>query len=275
MKFILIYVSPNGTTEKTTIVLKDIIGNDNNKVELVNIGVAPYRDNHRIIFEKLKDADIVGFGSPAYHMEMVVPMKKILNEMLENKNKYKFKAFLYLNYGGITSGKAFKNTAEILNKIGIQIIGAMKVVAPHFHHPSNYPSENIKEFIEDFYNEMKEKEFVTIDYTKLKRIFKPKKKRVNLIYPLVHVIGKKRELPIIINHEKCKKCRKCIVECPNGSLSLDKTITRELSKCIYCYHCVVTCPFSAVESHIERIDEMIKMNKKIIGIEDPQNEIYI
>lgn len=277
MKFILIYISPNGTTKQTSLTLKHIIDKTNHEVELIDIGSSPYREDHKLIFEKLSDADIVGFGSPAYHMDMVAPMKKILNEMLSNENvyEYKFKAFLYLNYGGITSGKAFENTSQILYKMDIQIIGAIKVVAPHFHHPKRYPSQNTKKFIEGFYEKMEEKEFAPIDYTKLKSIFAPKKIRVNLIYPLVHIIGKKRELPIVINHEKCKNCKKCINECPTGAIKLDRVITRNSSKCMYCYHCVVACPFNAVESPIYKIDEMIKLNKMIIGMEKPQDEIHI
>lgn len=277
MKFVLIYISPNGTTENTTIVLKNVIKAYNHEVELVNIGKEEYRENHKLILKKLENADIVGFGSPAYHMEMVNPMKELFHEMLDNKNMYpyKFKTFLYLNYGGITSGKAFINTYEVFKKIEIQIVGALKVLAPHFHHPINYPSENTKEFIENFYKEMEKKEFKSIDYAELEKIFKPEKLRVNLIYPLVHYVGKRRELPIIFHHDRCKKCKKCIKECPTGMLSLDKKIIRDSLKCIHCYHCVVTCPFDAVESPIEKIDEMIRMNKKVMGVEIPSNKMYI
>ncbi|WP_279230399.1 4Fe-4S binding protein [Thermohalobacter berrensis] len=65
-----------------------------------------------------------------------------------------------------------------------------------------------------------------------------------------------------MNTEECKKCRKCINECPVGAISIDDSIGIDFNKCIHCYHCVSTCPFKAVESPIEKLDEMISINKK-------------
>jgi len=75
-----------------------------------------------------------------------------------------------------------------------------------------------------------------------------------LLYPLVHFIGKKRELPISINSDKCKACGKCEKECPVSAISLKNFATIDLGKCIHCYHCTVACKLDTVEAPIEKIN---------------------
>lgn len=277
MNIKLIYVSPGGTTKGTTKVLKEIFEKNNHQVELIDIGIKQYRDDLATVLEKMQKADIVGFGSPTYHMDMLEPMKKLFDKMKAAHEKFKneFSAFFYINYGGITSGKAFELTAEKFCKMGIPVIGAMKVTAPHFHHPKEFPSGEIYEIAEEFYLRIQEKKFAPIEWQRAKKIFAPEKKRVNILYPFVHMVGKKRELPISINKSVCKKCGKCSVECPGGAISMDSEVIINFSKCIHCYHCVVACMFKAIESPVEKIDDMIKINKKIMGEEKFTNQIYI
>ncbi len=277
MKFILVYVSPGGTTKGTSMVIKEIIEKNNHQVELIDIGIKQYRDNLKIVLEKLEEADIVGFGSPAYHMDMLEPMKKLFSEMQSNwkDNKVTFKAFYYLNYGGITIGKALELSSEKFRKMGIPIIGAMKVTAPHFYHNKRFPTAEIYKIVEEFYDKMQVKEFAPIEWQRIKKIFAVEKTRVNILFPFVHLIGKKRELPITINMNICKKCGKCSTECPVGAINMDTAVKINFSKCIHCYHCFVACRFKAVESPIEKMDSMVKINMKILGKEKYSNQIYI
>ena len=277
MKFLLVFVSPNGTTRVTAKLFCDIIGKNNHTVESIDLGNNLYRDQPQLIFEKLKNADIVGFGSPAYHMDMLDPIKKLLQKivMLKKENNYQFKAFIFLNYAGITSGKAFINTAKTLKQAGISVIGGVKLFAPHLHHNEEFPTNETVQVIEEFYHRLQSNNFSEIKWVELKRIFSPQKAIVNVIYPFVHILGKLRELPIKITSEKCKKCKKCIKECPVGAINLDNIINIEANKCIHCYHCVLACPFEAIESPIEKLDDMIKMNKRIVGMEKPLNRVLI
>lgn len=277
MNIKLIYVSPGGTTKGTTKVLKEIFEKNNYQVELIDIGIKPHRDDLTTVLEKMQKADIVGFGSPTYHMDMLEPMKKLFDKMKTSneKFKYEFSAFFYINYGGITSGKAFEMTAEKFCEMGIPVIGAMKVTAPHFHHPKEFPTRETYEIAEEFYRRMQEKKFVPIELQRAKKIFAPEKKRVNMLYPLIHMVGRRRELPISINKSRCKKCGKCLVECPSGAITMDSEVKIDFSKCIHCYHCVSACKFNAVQSPIEKIDGMIRINKKVLGEEKFANQINI
>jgi ferredoxin/flavodoxin len=274
MQFKLIYISPNGTTEKTTQVLKTIIEKDGHAVERINLGSGENREDFGSILKTINAADIVGFGTPAYHMDMLEPMKRFLQALQSTGRVDQLRSFLYLNYGGITSGKAFSNTAQALEPMGIPVIGAMKVVAPHFHHPDPFPTKTTEAFIGEFYQALQAKDFAPLLKDRQKELFAVRKKRVNWLYPLVHIIGKKRELPITINADHCKRCGKCVKECPVGAISLEDSATIKRDKCIHCYHCFVACKLGAVEVPVEKLDAMIQLNKRIIGIESPLNEIY-
>lgn len=275
MKFKLVYISPNGTTKKTSEILKGVIKKSGHDVELLDLGDKINRENFIYVLDKIIDSDIVGFGSPAYHMDMLEPMKRFFEVMLTRKYTYHFKSFLYLNYAGITSGKAFLNTAKMFKNINVPIIGAIKVVAPHFHHDENYPTKNIEILAEELFHKMQMKNFEPMSWGKVFDKFSDQKLRVNLLYPIVHSIGKKRELNIIINPEKCISCGRCVKECPVGAINLNGSAKVNFTKCIHCYHCTVSCKLHAVEVPIEKIDKMIEMNKRIIGIEKTQNQIYV
>lgn len=55
-------------------------------------------------------------------MDMLESMKMFLQALQSAGRAYQFRAFLYLNYGGITSGKAFSNTAQVLEALNIPVI---------------------------------------------------------------------------------------------------------------------------------------------------------
>lgn len=269
MKIAIIYISPNGTTKKTANELKFRLSSDQQDVELFDLGSVDYRNNFQPILESLKDFDIVGFGSPVYHMEMLSPITTFFYKLIKMKTKFSLKAFLFVNYGGITSGKSFLKSTRLLNRVGIPVIGAMKLVAPHFHNVEEFPNDLTIKNIENFCNKLKTNSFNIIN----KKTFIPKM-IINLIYPFVHIIGKIRELPINIVDTRCKVCKKCIKECPVKAISIDTNVIINSNVCIHCYHCIACCPFDAIESPIEKLDQMIMKNKKIVGMENPLNKIY-
>lgn len=94
MKFLLIFVSPNGTTKEVTNILEKEILRDGNSVELLNLGDKNNRDREDQIAKKISESDIVGFGSPVYHMDILKPIKELLLE-LKKCNNYGIKAFIY------------------------------------------------------------------------------------------------------------------------------------------------------------------------------------
>ncbi len=276
MKIVIIYISPNGTTGILAKLLKDNFESNGHLVESVNLGSSECRNLTENVFEKLINADIAGFGSPVYHMDILQPMKSFIMRFAAfcKINNHQLRAFIFLNYGGITSGKAFINTAVILINCGIKIIGGLKINAPHFHHTEKFPANDSLSIIETFCSSLQTNNFAEMKLARIKKIFSPEKFIVRIIFPIVHIIGKFRKLPITVVGEKCKKCGKCVIECPVGAIEITNFLKINKDKCISCYHCV-SCPFKAIEIPIEKLEAMIKFNKKIIGTENPLNKILI
>lgn len=278
MKILLVFVSPNGTTRSSAKLLKESLNKYNHDIEMIDIGSKLNRENHKVIIDKIfnTDVDIIGFGCPAYHMDMLGPMQKLLSEMSAYKTSNKTpSSFLFLNYAGITSGKAFQNFFKYMKSLNIGIVGGIKIYAPHFHHNETFPNEDTVLIVNRFIESIEKNNYRNIPIEKARQLFSPSKKITNIIYPFVHIIGKFRELPITIENSKCKKCNKCISECPvgsiqftNGFLTIDKT-------CIHCYHCTTACKFGAIMSPTRKLDVMIAMNKKIVGSEEPINQYFV
>lgn len=67
---------------------------------------------------------------------------------------------------------------------------------------------------------------------------------------------------------RCVGCGRCVMECPQGALSLngDHRIVRDYSKCNACFHCVEACPYSAHkiygrEQTVEEVVELIAQDQ--------------
>jgi ferredoxin len=273
MKILMIYISPNHTTEKISLALRDKFIEQGIDVNLVNIGKAENRDPQAIPDDLLREIDLLGIGSPVYHMRMLEPLESYLKILLP-RIKRGTKTFLYLTYGGITSGKAFINTARLLRKYDLPILGGVKIWAPHFYNPVPYPDEKAQNTVEQFCSELAERQFQAIPWQKVDQLFSYQTGKVRMIYPFTHLIGKKRELPIVIDANRCKKCGRCIRECPTGAIVLTDKVTRDESKCIYCYHCTTLCAQQAIQCPTEKIAEAVIVNKKMIGCEQPTNAVY-
>ncbi len=277
MKIVLVFISPNNTTKEVTKLLYENLRRYNHEIEVIDIGLKINRENAKILINKILDFDIVGFGSPVYHMNIIHPMQSILLQICANR-KYgnkNIKSFIFLTYAGITSGKAFHNYYKCMKQSNISIVGGIKIQAPHFHHQHLFPNEETELVISDFIDSLEKNNYQSIKWKNVKRLFKPLKIIIIILYPLINIIGKIRELPISITNSKCKKCSKCIIECPVGAIKIRDDILMQDKNCIHCYHCTIACKYGAIECPTEKLKKMISLNKKIVGMENPVNNFYI
>lgn len=276
MNTAIVYFSPNSTTKKTAMRLKERFEQDGHVVTMIDIADINHGKLKDDLLRAIRDADMIGIGSPVYHMNMLAPVLDFLQTHVEPASKERAqKAFIFVMYGGITSGKAILNTVKILQRKQIGLVGAMKLEAPHFWKITGFPSKAAEDVIDEFYWQLKQKRFAVMDASEAVRRFSQQKLIVKLIYPLTHIIGKKRELPIRFDSEKCKGCNKCVRECPVNALELLEIPVRDNDRCIHCYHCTIACPFDAVICPTDKLKEMIVLNKKIVGTEHPASEIYV
>jgi len=276
MKCTIVFVSPNGTTKASAKLLKEEFERDSQTVELFDIGRGELRYDFNPVIQALKASDIAAFCAPAYHMDMLAPMRQLFSQLRKNRGSFHCTGLLVLTYAGITSGNAFLNASRSLQKAGVQVAGALKISAPHFHHKARFPTNETYSLVRDFYHQLKAHQYKPLSPTRAHTILKPEKKRVTALYPLVHLIGKKRELPISIDQNLCRLCKKCATECPVGAISVtDKNISIAQDTCIHCYHCTIACPVGAITIPVEKLDQMIAKNKRIVGTEQPADKVYI
>ena len=192
MKIALLYISPNKTTEIITAKLCDELERFC-EVKKINLGNEEFHNIDDIDTSIFNDIDIIGFGSPVFHLRMLKPMdvfiKSKAKEIIEANSS--ISVFVYITYAGITSGKALLNSAKDLNNMGYKVLGAFKVVAPHLWSSfDNFPEKNKVQLLEKFSIELEKRIKNPPTWENLKRSLKYQSTLVKIIYPLTKITGK-------------------------------------------------------------------------------------
>lgn len=277
MKTVLIYISPNGTTRIITKELTKLITADGHEVVEIDVGKAINCKLTDEAVELIKAADIIGIGSPVYHMSLLEPMQVYIDELFSKCASHMMnkKAFMYITYAGITTGRAFLDGLKILKKYKVKSVGGVKVYGPHFWNTKGYPYDDTVRFLSEFYCKLSSSGFAEIEEARAQELFSYQKALVNILYPFAHVIGTKRALQICFDTQKCIMCKRCAIECPVGAITLTHAPIKDDKKCIYCYHCTTICSKAAVICQTEKIQNMVRFNIKILGEEKPKNGYYL
>lgn len=278
MKIVTVYISPNKTTQNVTRELSRLFSKDDHAVVELDLGKKDNWDYKTIDLNIFRDADIIGIGSPVFHMNILKPLNDFLGYALPQIKQLNgdVKAFVYLTYGGTTTGKSFMNMVNPLMRDHIKVIGGFKVHAPHFWHTENYPYDETLNTINEFYSAVKKNNFTGLEWGKVEKMFSNQKLIIKAIYPFMGALRKLRGMPAIkYNNDKCIKCKKCFNECPVNAIKMNDYPARNVNKCIYCYHCAMACPKGAITYSLDEVKKRIEANQRIAGLEQPENVIYI
>lgn len=269
MNILLLYVTTNKSTEKISRVLGQRFAQDGHSVTQLDVTQLDHIDP--AVFQGV---DLIGIGSPVFHLRILQPMKRFLAGALRYVAP-QTKAFIFLTYGGISSGKAFLNVVKPLNRFAIGVVGGMKVVAPHFYSKVCYPDEAALETVDEFYNRLVANAFRAIPRHEAIKLFTYQRPAVSIIYPIARLVGHMRQLPIHIDTQKCISCGRCARECPVNAFEMGRYPGYDSHQCIHCYHCTAVCPSSAVVCPVGKVQDMVHMNKKLLGCEQPANEVLM
>ncbi|MBD3255059.1 MAG: hypothetical protein GF383_08190 [Candidatus Lokiarchaeota archaeon] len=271
----LIYLSPSGGTKKVAELIEKNL-NSYSKVSHTNLFGKSFQEIEDFNFEQIKDVDMIGVGTPVYEFHMLKPIKLFLKGIPEvnNGKEKRPKVFLFATYGNVSSGKTLLNIAKILNNKNYQLIGALKLVAPHFYEESDYfPEQKIVDLVSQFVQLLENRVKNPPEWEEMKKNLNYQKRLIKLLNPLVKSpFSNAVFTKIKINHELCNECALCVKNCPTGAIDLNTgpSINKD---CIKCYNCVKVCPTGAISSKLDKLKKRISKLQDLFH-ETPENEIY-
>lgn len=269
MNILLAYCSPNKTTEKLSFVIQDNLSTFGHTVSLLDMA-AP----NAVESSLLSEADLLGIGSPVYQLRLASPSRRFLDAALPRLHPAAT-AFVYLTYGGISSGRAAEKALHLLTKHHIGIAGALKVCAPHSFSDKLFPDDTVHRFVTAFCGLLQKRQFAAFPFAEAKEKLKCRRTLTKLFYPFADAVGRLRHLPIRIDEDKCIACGRCVRDCPAGAIRIDGKAVRSKTSCVHCYRCAVVCPVKAIVCPLDKLEDMVRTNKKLLGCEQPQNEILL
>lgn len=261
MNIAAIYLSPHGTSETR---LKLIASRA--EAEGHDVSIYPLKE---LDADELAETDMIILASPIYHMAMLPIIPQTLKEALPPSGIPMI--FLY-TYGGITSGMAISQTIDFCNRNNIPLVGCIKLKAPHFWQEDDLHNQD---FIQNFWNGLKEKAYKPISQETQHRMKIPANRKIRFIFPLTRILKKLRALPIHFTKE-CRQCNICLRNCPVNAITYKETkIVINRNDCIHCYRCVSICPFHGIYANTDKLKIFLKTNIRVMGMEKPSDSFWL
>lgn len=293
MKITIIQFSPSSYTQKVTSMLVTELRKREQEVQLINMnGDNDFfikKDIHEFLRKNVKQHDVLLIGGPVYAHHLQYHVQDLIKALPKPNNIWGKYAIPYVCYGGISSGIALKEAANLLSRSGRIIHAGMKVSAPH---------SMTRAFMKDEFNSTKRHIEQIPEVTELverimqldeQQIIKCNKREMNYngfvtalkakIIFKEKVWHEKRYPQISINKNLCTNCGKCVNVCPVKHLiKIDRIVVENnQSACIHCLNCVTECRNNSIKlvGDMEKGKAfMTKMIAKNGNREMPESAVY-
>jgi len=293
MKIAIIQFSPSGNTLALSKMVQNELELRNQEVQLIDITREKQffteKETLQYLIEKVKQHDVLLIGCPVYANHLQYHMQDLIEALPKPNGTWGKYAIPYVTYGGISSGIALKEAAELLKKSGRIIHAGLKVSAPHRmtrafmseeYNKNKLPANNLPQVIELVNrimqlnnNKVAKCNAKSIDYNGLATMLK-----ANIIFR--EKLWHKKVYPKVnIDRELCTNCGKCTLNCPVLHLIKENNIVVEnnQSSCIHCLNCITDCPNKAAKlvGNLEKGKAfMNKMIAKKGNKEMPETAVY-
>ena len=270
MKCLITYFSQTNSTRKISESIGKEIAAYDWKVDFINIK-----------YEKavnVKEYDLLGFGTPVYYYRLPFLVKDYLQSLPDLNNKPVFSFITYGTYffsvpieiNNILKEKRTVNIGFFAARGADKYLGYLKQgVLFSDGHPNKRELNQAKHFASSLLEHFNGDNSSENIYNYKRRTHK------GAIYNCESILTKRWLINNIYtqffsSNENCISCGKCVEECPQNNIILDKTKRPKWgNSCELCFICEMVCPVQAVNSLVDMkvFQPMLKYNVRQ-GIKD-------
>ncbi len=260
MQHYIAYFSPAGTTRKVAEQIQQALQKEQIAAELNDLSV-----HGATLASHLKKAAqpfVLWLGSPVYCDHALPPVLEQLATLPANLQGY---SVPYAVWGGVCSGLALQEMAEILVQKHLPPLAGAKIMAEHCStwdatkqweagRPDAKDLALVDELVGKVVAQLKSGTVQALDLQKLNYLSAAQQAESALksLPKAKTAMGTPKA-----DEAKCVQCGECVQVCPTGAMSLQPWPTVAAELCILCSQCVRTCPEDAFPHHGEQAAERI------------------
>jgi ferredoxin len=278
MNFIIVYISPAGTTRHVANVIRDALSAHGRQPEVFDLG-----DRNRITeINDLQTAvaqDACLFvGSPVYACHAVPAVMNFITTLHIGSG---CRSVPFVTWGAVTSGLALSEMALLLAAKGYPVAGAAKIVAEHSllwsaHSPLGRGRPDADD--DSSIRAMVHKIVAAADAGTAKFLpaaalnYQPEFLQKTMAG--LSLAAVKKVLPqISVAGELCTRCGGCVTACPAGAIRL-APLPEFRSSCIACYNCLRACPEHALQADFCQMEAGLNKRAEDFG-EQKETVVYL
>jgi ferredoxin len=278
MEAFIVYCSPAGTTRKLAFTISSTLAAFGHAV--ASYDLANSVDEATIYYEiKNAQKDYCLFvGSPVYACHAVPVITRFISRLPDTTAGF---AVPFVTWGGVTSGIALYEMAEMLAQKGYAVAGAAKILAAHslmwqFDHPlgEGHPDEADENLVTHLITEVNDriasKTVAPLSLSVLNYL--PE----NVREPMTKIdLNRARQtLPQkVVDKNRCTQCHICTAMCPANAIDCNP-FPKFNQNCMQCYTCVRFCPEQAIMADFSKMDTRLKQRSQEFS-EQPRSAIFV
>ena len=245
---IIVFFSPAGTTRRVALHIEHCLAERGITARLVDLGL-PAGGPVQAGGLSLDGPCCLWIGSPVY-CDHALPLVAEWIEGLPSSTRGW--AVPFVTWGGVTSGLALPELADLLQARGFQTVGAAKVLAEHSSlwaaaeplgagRPDAADLAQVRDLVAGVVANLAQAAPVPLDLG-----------RLDYLSPSLRTEAASKSLakaksmmpaPRAIE-TRCTQCGECVAACPVGAITLDPYPVMA-EHCVRCQQCVRTCPEGA------------------------------
>jgi ferredoxin len=249
-KHIIAFFSPAGSTRLVAETLSHRLSHNHCDNILIDLGKRksiPWND----IQSMATHGGCLWIGSPVY-CDHAVPLILEFIQGLPRPSSPCF-AVPFATWGGVTSGLALPEMAQLLQTRAYSPIGAAKILAVHssmwrvaqplaLGHPGRADMEQLEMLVDKVTEILKQQEIVPLTLDLLEYL--SPSLRAEATQKSLEA-AKKIMPPPVADEQLCQPCGVCAEACPVEAIALNPFPVINQTNCVLCLQCVRSCPRQA------------------------------